>query len=58
MNRRTFVRTTVAAAASSFLMGAAHAQPAPKLKNVVLVHGQKSRAPKTQQLRRLSGTFL
>jgi len=44
MNRRTFVRTTVAAAASSFLMGAAHAQPAPKLKNVVLVHGQKSRA--------------
>jgi pimeloyl-ACP methyl ester carboxylesterase len=39
MNRRTFVRTTVAAAASSFLVGAAHAQPAPKAKNVVLVHG-------------------
>jgi len=39
MNRRTFMRTTVAAAASSFLVGAAHAQPAPKAKNVVLVHG-------------------
>ena len=38
MNRRTFVRTTVAAA-SSFLVGAAHAKPAPKAKNVVLVHG-------------------
>jgi pimeloyl-ACP methyl ester carboxylesterase len=39
MNRRTFVSTTVAAAASSLLVGAAHAQPAPKAKNVVLVHG-------------------
>jgi pimeloyl-ACP methyl ester carboxylesterase len=39
MNRRTFMRTTVAAAASSFLAGTAHAQTAPKAKNVVLVHG-------------------
>src|SRR5215467_4392644 len=39
MDRRTFVSTTVAAAASSLLVGAAHAQPAPKAKNVVLVHG-------------------
>ncbi len=39
MNRRSFVRTTVAAAASSLLVGAAHAQPAPKAKNVVLIHG-------------------
>jgi len=37
MNRRTFMRTTVAAAASSFLAGTAHAQTAPKAKNVVLV---------------------
>jgi len=33
------MRTTVAAAASSFLAGTAHAQTAPKAKNVVLVHG-------------------
>ena len=39
MDRRTFVSTTVAAAASSLLVGAAHAQPALKAKNVVLVHG-------------------
>ena len=39
MDRRTFVSTTVAAAASSLLVGAAHAQPAPKAKNVVLAHG-------------------
>ena len=39
MDRRTFMGTSVAAAASSFLMGPAHAQPAPKAKNVVLVHG-------------------
>ena len=39
MNRRTFVRTTVAAAASSLVVPAAHAQPVPKAKNVVLVHG-------------------
>jgi pimeloyl-ACP methyl ester carboxylesterase len=39
MDRRTFVSTTVAAAASSLLVGAAHAQLAPKAKNVVLVHG-------------------
>src|SRR5208283_941755 len=39
MNRRTFVRTTVAAAASSLLVGITHAQTAPKAKNVVLVHG-------------------
>ena len=38
MDRRTFVSTTVAAA-SSLLVRAAHAQPAPKAKNVVLVHG-------------------
>jgi alpha-beta hydrolase superfamily lysophospholipase len=39
MNRRTFVSTTIAAAASSLLVGAAYAQTAPKAKNVVLVHG-------------------
>jgi pimeloyl-ACP methyl ester carboxylesterase len=39
MDRRTFVSTTVAAAASSLLVGAARAQPAPKARNVVLVHG-------------------
>ena len=39
MDRRTFVSTTVVAAASSLLVRAAHAQPAPKAKNVVLVHG-------------------
>ena len=39
MDRRTFVSATVAAAASSLLAPAAFAQPAPKAKNVVLVHG-------------------
>ena len=39
MDRRTFMNATVAAAASSLLMGTAHGQPAPKAKNVVLVHG-------------------
>ena len=39
MNRRTFVQTTVAVAASSLLVGTAHAQTVPKAKNVVLVHG-------------------
>jgi pimeloyl-ACP methyl ester carboxylesterase len=39
MDRRTFLGSTFAAAASSFLMSPAHAQPAPKAKNVVLVHG-------------------
>jgi pimeloyl-ACP methyl ester carboxylesterase len=39
MDQRTFVSTTVVAAASSLLVRAAHAQPAPKAKNVVLVHG-------------------
>jgi pimeloyl-ACP methyl ester carboxylesterase len=39
MDRRTFMSTTVAAAATPLLMGTAHAQPAPKAKNVVLVHG-------------------
>src|SRR5258707_5687170 len=39
MDRRTFVSTTVAAAASSLLVAAARAQPIPKAKNVVLVHG-------------------
>ena len=39
MNRRTFLCTTVAAAASSLLVPAAHAQLVPKAKNVVLVHG-------------------
>ena len=39
MDRRSFLSTTVAAATSSLLVGAAHAQTAPKAKNVVLVHG-------------------
>jgi hypothetical protein len=39
MNRRTFVRTTVTAVASSLLVPTARAQPVPKAKNVVLVHG-------------------
>jgi pimeloyl-ACP methyl ester carboxylesterase len=39
VDRRSFLSTTVAAAASSLLVGAAHAQTAPKAKNVVLVHG-------------------
>lgn len=39
MDRRTFLNATVAAAASSLLVGAAHAQPVPRAKNAVLVHG-------------------
>jgi len=39
MDRRAFVGVTVAAAASSLLAPAAVAQPAPKARNVVLVHG-------------------
>jgi pimeloyl-ACP methyl ester carboxylesterase len=39
MDRRTFMGATVVAAASSLVIGAAHAQPAHKAKNVVLVHG-------------------
>jgi hypothetical protein len=39
MDRRTFVGSTLAAATSSFLVGPVHAQPIPKAKNVVLVHG-------------------
>jgi pimeloyl-ACP methyl ester carboxylesterase len=39
MDRRTFMGATAAAAASSLLAGTARAQPAPKAKNVVLVHG-------------------
>ena len=39
MDRRTFVSTAVAAAASSLLVAAARAQPIPKAKNVVLIHG-------------------
>ncbi|MBV8418795.1 MAG: alpha/beta hydrolase, partial [Hyphomicrobiales bacterium] len=39
MDRRTFVSTAVAAAASSLLVAPAHAQPIPKAKNVVLIHG-------------------
>src|SRR5271169_385045 len=39
MDRRTFVGATVAAAASSLLAPTAYAQPAPKARNVVLVHG-------------------
>ena len=39
MDRRTFMSATVAAATSSLLVGTAHAEPAPKAKNVVLVHG-------------------
>jgi pimeloyl-ACP methyl ester carboxylesterase len=39
MDRRTFVTVSAAAAANSILTGSAHTQPAPKAKNVVLVHG-------------------
>ena len=39
MDRRTFVGLTAATAASSLLSRTALAQPAPKAKNVVLVHG-------------------
>ena len=39
MDRRTFMSATAAAAASSLLAGTAHAQPVPKARNVLLVHG-------------------
>ena len=39
INRRTFVGMATAAAASTFITGARAAQPAPKARNVVLVHG-------------------
>ena len=39
MDRRTFVSGTGAVAVSSLLVGAAGAQPVPKAKNVVTVHG-------------------
>ena len=40
MNRRTFVSMVAAGAASTFVRdAAAAAQPAPKARNVVLVHG-------------------
>src|SRR6202166_5410360 len=39
MDRRTFVSTTVAAGVSSLVAPAAYAQPAPKARNIVLVHG-------------------
>jgi pimeloyl-ACP methyl ester carboxylesterase len=39
MDRRTFVGIAAAAAAIPLLQGAAVAQPAPKVQNVVLVHG-------------------
>jgi pimeloyl-ACP methyl ester carboxylesterase len=38
MNRRAFVRIVAAGAASTLIRGTA-AQPAPKARNVVLVHG-------------------
>ena len=39
MNRRTFVGMVAAGAASTLFQGAAAAQPTPKARNVVLVHG-------------------
>jgi alpha-beta hydrolase superfamily lysophospholipase len=39
MDRRTFVGSTFAVAASSLVTSPAHAEPVPKAKNVVLVHG-------------------
>jgi hypothetical protein len=39
MDRRAFVGLTAATAATSLLSTTAFAQPAPKAKNVVLVHG-------------------
>jgi hypothetical protein len=39
MDRRTFGSVMVAGAASLLLPRAAHAQPVPKVRNVVLVHG-------------------
>jgi pimeloyl-ACP methyl ester carboxylesterase len=39
MDRRTFVSAAAAAAASALLPRGAHAQPVPKVQNVVLIHG-------------------
>ena len=39
MDRRTFVSMVAAGSAGSLLQRAAYAQPAPKIRNVVLVHG-------------------
>src|SRR5436853_5586891 len=39
MDRRTFVSMVAASSAGSLLQRAAYAQPAPKARNVVLVHG-------------------
>ena len=39
MDRRTFVGTAMAAATTSLLPRAVHAQPVPKAQNVVLIHG-------------------
>ena len=39
MDRRTFMSMVAAGAASPLLQGAAAAQPAPKARNIVLVHG-------------------
>ena len=39
INRRAFVGMVAAGAASTLLQGAAVAAPAPKARNVVLVHG-------------------
>ncbi len=39
MDRRTFVSVAAASAASPFFQRVANAQPAPKVQNVVLVHG-------------------
>src|SRR5712672_2848992 len=39
MNRRAFVSMVAAGAASTLIQGTAVAQPAPKARNVVLVHG-------------------
>jgi hypothetical protein len=39
MDRRTFVSMIVAGAASPLLQRAPHAEPMPKVRNVVLVHG-------------------
>jgi hypothetical protein len=39
MDRRTFVRMTAAGAAASLFQSRGNAQPAPKVQNVVFVHG-------------------
>jgi pimeloyl-ACP methyl ester carboxylesterase len=39
MDRRSFLSAAVTIAAGSLVIGSAQAQPAPKAKNVVLVHG-------------------